>query len=202
MVRAGGGASDGQRLASRRGYTQNCGGTPVVVPPHRCTTSSLCRGAAAQRALAAPCSALFGGVLTNESVPAMQRGKIRVPLCVISALLGTVSARGVAPPPPHVAYVDTRIGTGGSGFGIGSLNPGASYPFGALRLGPDTMSRADGIGPIWFDFDHYGGYYALVRRNTPPTNNCTRAHVLTDVCFLVAQHLWLPPCFFLSTFTI
>ncbi len=42
-------------------------------------------------------------------------------------------------------YVSTFIGTGGVGFGIGSTNPGAQVPFGALRLGPDTSL---GLGAI------------------------------------------------------
>jgi putative alpha-1,2-mannosidase len=43
----------------------------------------------------------------------------------------------VAGPSP-ADYVDAFIGTSGVGFGIGSNNPGAQVPFGALRLGPDT----------------------------------------------------------------
>lgn len=57
-----------------------------------------------------------------------------------------------------VEYVDPFIGTGGVGFGIGSLNPGAQVPFGAMRLGPDTTDQTDGIN-IWLPFNHFGGYY-------------------------------------------
>ena len=32
-------------------------------------------------------------------------------------------------------YVDPFIGSGGIGFGAGSLNPGAQIPFGSYRLG-------------------------------------------------------------------
>lgn len=58
------------------------------------------------------------------------------------------------------SYVDTRIGTGGAGFGIGSLNPGAQFPFGALKLGPDTTYfDAKWGGQWWFRWNHFGGYY-------------------------------------------
>lgn len=57
-----------------------------------------------------------------------------------------------------VEYVDPFIGTGGVGFGIGSLNPGAQVPFGCMRLGPDTTDQTDGIN-IWLQFNHFGGYY-------------------------------------------
>jgi putative alpha-1,2-mannosidase len=55
-------------------------------------------------------------------------------VAVLCAALGVVHA-GQLPP---AAYVDTRIGSGGVGFGIGGINPGAQVPYGALRLGPDT----------------------------------------------------------------
>lgn len=45
------------------------------------------------------------------------------------------------------------IGSGGPGFGYGSLNPGAQYPFSPLRLGPDTTSSVADI-----DFQHFSGY--------------------------------------------
>lgn len=55
----------------------------------------------------------------------------------------------------RTANVDTRIGTGGFGFGIGELNPGPSMPFGCLRLGPDTSI---GLEPIRIPFQTYAGY--------------------------------------------
>lgn len=57
---------------------------------------------------------------------------------------------------PLTDIVDTRIGTGGFGFAIGELNPGAQVPFGSMRLGPDTGL---GFGVDFPPFDHYGGYY-------------------------------------------
>lgn len=51
--------------------------------------------------------------------------------------------------------VDTRIGSGGFGFGIGEINPGPSMPFGCMRLGPDTSV---GLEPIRIPFQTYAGY--------------------------------------------
>lgn len=50
--------------------------------------------------------------------------------------------------------VDTRISSGGFGFGVGGVNPGPQVPFGACRLGPDTDEKL-----LWNHFNHYGGYY-------------------------------------------
>jgi len=47
--------------------------------------------------------------------------------------------------------VDTRIGTGGLAFGVGSTNPGPQWPYGAMRAGPDTYLAQD-LGA-------FGGYY-------------------------------------------
>lgn len=44
---------------------------------------------------------------------------------------------------------------GGEGFGIGSTPPGAQYPFGLVRLSPDTAS----LGNIALDDWHFGGYH-------------------------------------------
>lgn len=43
---------------------------------------------------------------------------------------------------------------GGDGFGVGSTPPGAQYPFGFMRLSPDTSE--DNIVLPW---RHFGGYY-------------------------------------------
>jgi putative alpha-1,2-mannosidase len=52
--------------------------------------------------------------------------------------------------PPMNLY----IGTGGDGYGAGSLPVGAQSPYGALRLGPDTSDTLD----LPIIFDHFGGY--------------------------------------------
>ena len=57
------------------------------------------------------------------------------PLALALALPAAVCGAGGLNP---IDAVNVFIGTGGDGFGIGSNNPGAQVPFGALRLGPDT----------------------------------------------------------------
>jgi len=54
--------------------------------------------------------------------------------------------------------VDTRLGTGGFGFGVGGINPGVQVPFGAMRLGPDTSLAATESVPFNAG-THYGGYW-------------------------------------------
>lgn len=54
---------------------------------------------------------------------------------------------------PPVDYVNPFIGTGGDGFGVGSTFPGASMPFGMVKLSPDTTDRGLQLG-----FYHCGGY--------------------------------------------
>ena len=57
--------------------------------------------------------------------------------------------------------------TGGDGFGVGSTPPGAQYPFGFMRVSPDTSE--DNIVLSW---RHFGGYYYGIERlrilNTMP----------------------------------
>jgi putative alpha-1,2-mannosidase len=50
-------------------------------------------------------------------------------------------------------WVDPRIGSGGEGFGIGSVPVGASVPFGMARPGPDTTSW------LYEPWAHNGGYF-------------------------------------------
>ena len=54
------------------------------------------------------------------------------------------------------SLVDTRIGTGGNGWGCGTVNPGAQVPVGAMRLGPDTSL---GLEPLRIPFASEGGYF-------------------------------------------
>jgi len=55
---------------------------------------------------------------------------------------------------PPVEYVNPFIGTGGTGFGVGSTFPGATLPFGMVKLSPDTTNQ--GIQP---GFWHCAGYW-------------------------------------------
>jgi predicted alpha-1,2-mannosidase len=55
-------------------------------------------------------------------------------------------------------YVDTTIGSGGLGFGYGSVGPGAQIPFGAYRVGPDTTFVLPTLDvELWLPFQHYSG---------------------------------------------
>ena len=55
--------------------------------------------------------------------------------------------------------IDPFIGTGGPGWGAGSLNPGAQFPHGTLRLGPDTSSALlANLTLLTVPFQHFGGY--------------------------------------------
>ena len=54
---------------------------------------------------------------------------------------------------PLISMVNPFIGTGGSGFGVGSTFPGPSAPFGMLAVSPDTSTPKYGIG-----FTHCAGY--------------------------------------------
>jgi len=74
----------------------------------------------------------------------------------VRSVLAALAAAALVAAGPLTDIVDTRIGTGGVGFGIGSLNPGAQVPFGSMRLGPDTSL---GLGFELLPFNHYGGYY-------------------------------------------
>jgi putative alpha-1,2-mannosidase len=44
---------------------------------------------------------------------------------------------------------------GGEGFGIGSTPPGVQYPFGLVRLSPDSA----GFGNVALGGEHFGGYH-------------------------------------------
>ena len=46
------------------------------------------------------------------------------------------------------------IGTGGEGYGAGSILPGVQVPFGMMRLSPDTSYDNTAIV-----FHHFGGYH-------------------------------------------
>ncbi len=63
------------------------------------------------------------------------------------------TAEAIAPYDP-IPEVDPFIGTGGEGFEIGSVNPGALVPYGLVKLGPDTS----GFGDV--EYLHCAGYYA------------------------------------------
>ena len=53
-----------------------------------------------------------------------------------------------------VEHVDPFIGTGGLGYRVGTINPGASLPFGMVKPGPDT-----GIGGLQLSYLNCTGYH-------------------------------------------
>lgn len=53
-----------------------------------------------------------------------------------------------------IDYVNVFIGTGGIGFGVGSMIPGATAPFSMIKLSPDT-AMSNGAVPFY----HCAGYY-------------------------------------------
>ncbi|MBI2891645.1 MAG: glycoside hydrolase family 92 protein [Nitrospirae bacterium] len=53
-----------------------------------------------------------------------------------------------------VSYVDPLIGSGGGGFAQGNAFPGATAPFGMVKVGPDTAGELAGAG-----FAHTAGYW-------------------------------------------
>lgn len=53
-----------------------------------------------------------------------------------------------------IEYVDPLIGTGGGGFAQGNAVPGATRPFGMVKVGPDTSGELGGAG-----FAHTAGYW-------------------------------------------
>ena len=50
--------------------------------------------------------------------------------------------------------VDPIIGSGGPGYTVGSMNPGAALPFGMIKPGPDT-----GIGGLQISYLNCTGYH-------------------------------------------
>ena len=61
-----------------------------------------------------------------------------------------------AAPSIPLSSISTLFGTGGIGFEVGGLGPGPQFPFGPMRLTPDTAE-----GQVWIPFQHFGGYNYL-----------------------------------------
>jgi putative alpha-1,2-mannosidase len=73
----------------------------------------------------------------------------------MTALTGLIYCIVVATAFANSKYIDPLIGTGGSGFGNGALNPGPQRPNAMMRLGPDTINWAN----VFLRWDHFGGYH-------------------------------------------
>jgi putative alpha-1,2-mannosidase len=70
-------------------------------------------------------------------------------------ILAAFTSAAPSPLPDTLSFVDPRIGTGGEGFGVGSMPIAAQVPFGSMRLGPDTLGALHSD----LDFNHFSGYY-------------------------------------------
>lgn len=68
---------------------------------------------------------------------------------LVSALLPV--AAGALGSCPAVDRVNSFIGTGGLGYGFGSVNPGAQFPHAPMRLGPDTTNTLANLGACLLD---------------------------------------------------
>jgi len=77
-------------------------------------------------------------------------------------------------PVEPIDYVDPRIGTGGL-FNIGATFPGATTPFGLVRLGPDTTMASGALGVLhaagyWYEDDMIEGFSHLHLAGTGVTD--------------------------------
>lgn len=75
-------------------------------------------------------------------------------LALLLALGAACGHQDIAPPASPSTEVRPLIGTGGLGFGVGSIPPGPTLPFGLAKPGPDTA--LDGSAP---SFEHCAGYW-------------------------------------------
>ena len=81
-------------------------------------------------------------------------------LCVVGGALLHAASVLSAPSPPPVTLAWPLHGSEGAG-GVGGWSSsevpvGAQWPFGNMRLGPDSTVGWEG-GDFWFPFNHYGG---------------------------------------------
>lgn len=74
-------------------------------------------------------------------------------LAIAASLLGGLTYFASANSCPAVDGVNSFIGTGGLAYGYGGVNPGAQYPSGPMRLGPDSTNTVANIG-----YRHFSGY--------------------------------------------
>lgn len=72
----------------------------------------------------------------------------------LGAAVADAAVRDEADESDPVALVDPFIGSGGVGYGVGSVAPAAQVPFGLCRVGPDTTTAG-----LPLSFYHCGGYY-------------------------------------------
>ncbi len=95
----------------------------------------------------------------NSPTPSSWSGsrRSRVGAAGILAFLAACEAPPIDEPSgsaPLVEDVDPFVATGGPGFRVGSSHPGATVPFGMVKVGPDTSLEWSGLGAY-----HCSGYY-------------------------------------------
>jgi putative alpha-1,2-mannosidase len=73
---------------------------------------------------------------------------LRKVVVVAVVAVGVMALGGGRVEAARVDVVDPFVGTGGVGYGAGSLNPGPQVPFGLFRVGPDTTYDDD----VWTTF--------------------------------------------------
>ncbi len=71
-------------------------------------------------------------------------------VCFSAACGGGDEAEAIDP----IVEVDPFIGTGGIGFGVGSIPPGPTHPYGLAKPGPETATNGGDPG-----FSHCAGYW-------------------------------------------
>ncbi len=70
-------------------------------------------------------------------------------LAIAASIFGGLTYLASASSCPAVDGVNSFIGTGGLAYGYGGVNPGAQYPSGPLRLGPDSTNTVANIGSFY-----------------------------------------------------
>lgn len=90
----------------------------------------------------------------------------RTTLATLTVILSACGPPAVVPDYDPLTSVDPFIGTGGMGFGQGSLFPGAAAPFGMVALSPQTRSDSSHVegfhnAGYWHEDDRIQGFSHL-----------------------------------------
>lgn len=82
----------------------------------------------------------------------MRHGVVFAGLALVFAACADEVEEPIAP--VALTEIDPFIGTGGLGFGVGSIPPGPKHPYGMANPGPETATRGRAPG-----FSHCAGYW-------------------------------------------
>jgi len=72
---------------------------------------------------------------------------------LVSVIALTACTQEGSSPESLLDEVNVFVGTGGLGFGVGSMSPAATAPFGMMKVGPDTVSDYGALA-----YSHCAGY--------------------------------------------